>query len=114
MALGDGIRRNIASVDPAERALLRAALLELNRRFFPGNRTDPIRGGVSCGSNKMRSTKLHTFTMDQNSYRGIENSSIEWRRCLGKSILNFPCTIGIGRKIQDPFRMRIWAEAPGL
>ncbi|MBX3325707.1 MAG: hypothetical protein KF682_07390, partial [Nitrospira sp.] len=47
MALGDGIRRNIASVDPTERALLRDALLELNRRFFPGNRVDPVPGGVS-------------------------------------------------------------------
>ncbi len=53
MALGDGIRRdgirrNIAAVDPAERALLRDALLELNRRFFLGGRTDtPIPGGVS-------------------------------------------------------------------
>mgnify|MGYP001305641189 CR=1 FL=1 len=47
MALGDGIRRNIASVDPTERALFRDALIELNRRFFPGNRTDPIPGGVS-------------------------------------------------------------------
>jgi hypothetical protein len=47
MALGDGIRRNIASVDPAERALLRDAMLELNRRFFPGSRTDAVPGGVS-------------------------------------------------------------------
>ena len=47
MALGDGIRRNIASVDPAERALLRDALIELNHRYFPGSRTDPIPGGVS-------------------------------------------------------------------
>ncbi len=47
MTLGDGIRRNIASVDPAERALLRAALVELNQRFFAGSRTDPITGGVS-------------------------------------------------------------------
>jgi Common central domain of tyrosinase/FG-GAP-like repeat len=47
MALGDGIRRNIASVDPAERVSLRDALIELNRRFFPGSRTDPIPGGVS-------------------------------------------------------------------
>lgn len=47
MALGDGIRRNIASVDPTERALLRDALLELNRRFFPGTRTDPVPGGVT-------------------------------------------------------------------
>ena len=47
MALGDGIRRNIASVEPIERALLRDALIELNRRLFPGSRTDPIPGGVS-------------------------------------------------------------------
>ena len=47
MALGDGIRRNIASVEPMERALLRDAMLELNRRFFPGSRTDAIPGGVS-------------------------------------------------------------------
>lgn len=48
MALGDGIRRNIASVDPTERALLRDALIELNRRAFPGNRGDtPAPGGVS-------------------------------------------------------------------
>ena len=47
MALGDGIRRNIASVDPTERALLRDALIAINHRFFPGSRTDSIPGGVS-------------------------------------------------------------------
>jgi hypothetical protein len=48
MALGDGIRRNIASVEPTERALFRSALIELNKRFFPGNRADlPAPGGVS-------------------------------------------------------------------
>ena len=48
MALGDGIRRNVATVDPAERALLRDALIELNHRFFAGTRNDmPIAGGVS-------------------------------------------------------------------
>jgi Common central domain of tyrosinase/von Willebrand factor type A domain len=48
MALGDGIRRNIASVDPSERAMLRDALLALNDRFFPGVRTDaPAPGGVT-------------------------------------------------------------------
>ena len=47
MPLGDGIRRNVATVDPAERALLRIAIIELNRRFFPGTRTDPIPGRVS-------------------------------------------------------------------
>jgi len=47
MTLGDGIRRNIAAVDPTERALLRAALVELNQRYFAGSRTDVIPGGVS-------------------------------------------------------------------
>lgn len=47
MALGDGIRRNIASVEPTERALLRDALVQLNHRFFGGNRTDSVPGGVS-------------------------------------------------------------------
>lgn len=47
MALGDGIRRNIAYVEPSERALLRDAILELNRRIFPGTRSDSLPGGVS-------------------------------------------------------------------
>lgn len=47
MALGDGIRRNIAHVDPAERALLRDALVAINHRYFPGTRTDANPGGVS-------------------------------------------------------------------
>jgi hypothetical protein len=47
MPLGDGIRRNIAHVEPAERALLRDAIVGLNQRFFPGTRNDPNPGGVS-------------------------------------------------------------------
>lgn len=47
MALGDGIRRNIAYVDPAERALFRDALIQLNHRFFPGDRADSVPGHVS-------------------------------------------------------------------
>jgi hypothetical protein len=47
MALGDGIRRNIAHVDPSERALLRDAFIQLNHRFFPGSRNDSPPGGVS-------------------------------------------------------------------
>jgi hypothetical protein len=47
MALGDGVRRNIAHVDPSERRLLRDAFIELNRRFFPGTRTDVPPGGVT-------------------------------------------------------------------
>ena len=40
MALGDGIRRNIKTVDPAERDMLREAIKELNNRYYPGNRGD--------------------------------------------------------------------------
>ncbi len=47
MALGDGIRRNIAHVEPAERTMLKDALVAMNQRFFPGIRTDTPPGGVS-------------------------------------------------------------------
>jgi Common central domain of tyrosinase len=47
MPLGDGVRRNIASVDPAERALLRDAFVELAQRRLPGTRTDVPPGAVS-------------------------------------------------------------------
>ena len=47
MTLGDGIRRNIAHVDPSERALLRDAIKELNRRFYPGSSSETPPGGVS-------------------------------------------------------------------
>ena len=50
MVLGDGIRRNIASVDPSERAMLRDAFKQLNdnNHKFPGDRNDsPAAGGVT-------------------------------------------------------------------
>jgi hypothetical protein len=47
MALGDGIRRNILSVSPAERQRFVTAIVELNNRKFPGSRTDFPAGGVS-------------------------------------------------------------------
>jgi len=47
MTLGDGIRYNIAKVDPTERTLLRDALIQINHRYFPGTRTDSVPGGVS-------------------------------------------------------------------
>lgn len=42
MALGDGIRRNIASIEPAERTMLRDALIQLNTRVYPGSRNDQL------------------------------------------------------------------------
>jgi hypothetical protein len=47
MALGDGIRRNIATVSAEERQRLRDAILALHKRFYPGGRNDTPPGGVS-------------------------------------------------------------------
>jgi hypothetical protein len=47
MALGDGVRRNIATVTQEERDRLQAAFLKLQQRLYPGNKNDPIPGGVS-------------------------------------------------------------------
>jgi hypothetical protein len=47
MALGDGIRRNIATVSAEERQRLRDAILALHKRLYPGGRNDTPPGGVS-------------------------------------------------------------------
>lgn len=47
MALGDGIRRNIKSVEPAERAMLRDAIIEMHHRYYPGSTSDTPPGHVS-------------------------------------------------------------------
>lgn len=47
MALGDGIRRNILSVSQQERDRFRDAIIALNKKFFPGSRTNFPAGGVS-------------------------------------------------------------------
>jgi hypothetical protein len=47
MALGDGIRRNIATVSAAERQRLRDAILALHQQHYPGARNDNPPGGVS-------------------------------------------------------------------
>jgi len=59
VALGDGIRRNIASVDPSERGMLRDALLELNGRTYPGDRSDPVPGGVTWW---LKQDEIHAAT----------------------------------------------------
>ena len=47
MALGDGIRRNLATVSKEERDRLRDAILALNNTFYPGAKTDTPPGHVS-------------------------------------------------------------------
>jgi hypothetical protein len=46
MALGDGIRRDIATVTKEERDRFRDAILALQQRVYPGNKNDPVPGGV--------------------------------------------------------------------
>src|SRR5258708_19887476 len=68
MALGDGIRRNIASVDPVERDLLRSAFMKMNTPKWNGNRDDPVTvdgvshtvpGGVTWW---LKHDEIHTVT----------------------------------------------------
>jgi hypothetical protein len=99
VALGDGIRRNIAFVDPSERALLRDAFIELNRRFFPGNRPTQYRAVSVGGLSRTKSTKQRTSMVVQSFFRGIARFAIDWKRCFGKSIRHFLYTIGW---TQDP------------
>jgi Common central domain of tyrosinase len=47
MTLGDGIRRNIAHVEPSERIMLRNAILTMHTRYYPGNKDETPPGGVS-------------------------------------------------------------------
>src|SRR5215467_12941948 len=47
MALGDGIRRNVATVSVVERSRLLNAILGLQSRRFPGSRDDHPPGGVT-------------------------------------------------------------------
>lgn len=47
MALGDGIRRDVATISQAERDRLRDAIVALNHRYYPGSRTDTPAGHVS-------------------------------------------------------------------
>src|SRR5437667_5771441 len=48
MTLGDGIRRNIATVSKQERNLLRKAIIALHKHYqYPGTHSDPLPGAVS-------------------------------------------------------------------
>jgi hypothetical protein len=49
MALGDGIRRNIATVSPEERRRLRDAFIGLSRRYYEGSPNDQQLGRVVPG-----------------------------------------------------------------
>jgi hypothetical protein len=47
MTLGDGIRRNVATISQEERNRLRNAIVGLNGILYPGGRNDTPPGGVT-------------------------------------------------------------------
>jgi hypothetical protein len=47
MVLGDGIRRNLATVDLPEKIRLKNAIIALHSKHYPGKRDDLVPGGVS-------------------------------------------------------------------
>jgi len=77
MTLGDGIRRNIADVEPSERALFRDAIIELNRRLFPGSRTDAPPGGVSWW---FKQDEIHQATHVHSFAPGDNPEFVPWHR----------------------------------
>jgi Common central domain of tyrosinase len=72
VALGDGIRRNIASVEPAERALLRDAFLKMNAPKWDGTRNDTVPGGVTWW---FKQDEIHKVT---HVHHGVE--FLPWHR----------------------------------
>lgn len=78
MALGDGIRRNIrsAEVTQAERDLFRDAIIELNKRHYPGNRSDTPVGGVSFW---FKQDEIHQAT-HVHSFQGEGTAFLPWHR----------------------------------
>src|ERR1700712_3087967 len=72
MTLGDGIRRNIAQVEPSERAALRDAILAMHTRHYPGDRGDTPPGGVSWW---FKQDEIHQAT---HVHRGPE--FVPWHR----------------------------------
>jgi hypothetical protein len=77
LALGDGIRRDIAKVSQEERERLRDAFVQLHTRAYPGSREDIPAGGVSFWFKQdeiHQSTHVHAFF----PWRGI--SFLPWHR----------------------------------
>src|SRR5438094_3000930 len=94
MALGDGIRRNIAHVDPVERDLLRDAILEMHRRFYPGQREDKPPGGVSWW---FKQDEIHQATHNHGN-----TAFIPWHREL---VNRFEASL---RQINPQLSMHYW------
>jgi|HubBroStandDraft_6_1064221.scaffolds.fasta_scaffold1367313_1 hypothetical protein len=73
MALGDGIRRNIATVSQAERDRLRDAIKALKRASTLVDETIRPLEESAIGSSKTRSTTVLTSMAVRRSYHGTAN-----------------------------------------
>jgi hypothetical protein len=95
MALGDGIRRNLASVSEEERDRLRKAIVKLNtEKHYPGQRSDTPVGGVSYW---YKQDEIHAHT----HVHGVP-AFIPWHR----ELLNrFEASI---RKIDHELSLHYW------
>ena len=70
-------RKNVGKMKPVERDNLRDAFIELQRRAYPGSRSDPIPGGVTYWFKQdevHEATHVHAFP----PYRGI--AFLPWHR----------------------------------
>jgi tyrosinase-like protein len=75
--MGDGIRRNVATISQEERNRLRDAFARLNREFYSGDREEIPTGGVSYWFKQdeiHQSTHVHAFP----PWRGI--AFLTWHR----------------------------------
>ena len=96
MALGDGIRRNIAQVDPPSARCSATRSFEINQRSFPGHGpTVPRRAACRGGSSKTRSTRRRTCTEARSSFPGTARSSIASRRAAANQPAAFTALLGL-------------------
>lgn len=95
MALGDGIRRNIATVSKEERDRLCNAIIALHKNcHYPGKRDETPAGGVSCW---FKQDEIHAHTHVHNCA-----AFIPWHREL---INRFEASI---RKIDKDLSLHYW------
>lgn len=93
MIRGDGVRRNVATVDPDERDALVAAIKELNRRYYSGTRNETPVGGVSWW---FKQDEIHQAT---HVHRGPE--FVRWHRELCHRFEALIRTIGPRLSLHD-------------
>src|SRR5215216_4231421 len=81
VALGDGVRRNVATISQEERNRLRDAIIALQQRLYPGNRNDvpfPVKSRSFCNF-------LQALSLLYRSMSIAPSTSRSWRSCSSSS-----------------------------